>query len=177
MESSALVFSPGSRTSTCGQVADAGGVLAPLPLNGLSTKAAFTALSSSSKWGAGIRVKEVPGLPPTYRPPEAGAQQQYHSNKMPVPSWAQGKPKSKPATNLQKVSHALQKGGDARHRHSDGGRSHARPSGPRPRRPQQVPQELRELQVGRRGLRGWRLGRPPRSRAGCGSGVGGAGTS
>ena len=46
---------------------------------------------------------------------------------------------SKLGTYLKKVGHALEKGRDTRHRHGDGGRSHARPSGPWPRRTQQVP--------------------------------------
>lgn len=54
---------------------------------------------------------------------------------------------SKLGTHLQKVSHALEKSRDTRHRHGDGGRSHARPPGPWPCGTQQVPQELRELKI------------------------------
>lgn len=96
-----------------------------------------------------------------------------------MPGWTEerkGEVKSKSATHLQEVSHALEKSRDTGHCHGDGGRSHSRPSSPWPCRPQQVSQELRELKVGSGGLRGWRLGRPPRGRASCGSCVGGAST-
>lgn len=88
-----------------------------------------------------------------------------------------GDKKDGTATHLQKLSHALEKSRNSRHCHSDGGRSQAWAPSPWPCRPQQISQELRELKISRRGLRRWRLGRTPRSRAGCGGCVGSASTS
>lgn len=148
-----------------------------LSLNGLGQKAVTRMLSLPKPQvphlqNGGLRVNGSPGFPLTDMPRGTVAQWRRNGRR-------KGKVRSRagePLTHLQEVSHALEKGRDTRHRHSDGGRSHARPPSPRPCRSQQIPQELRELKVSGGGLRGWRLGGPPRGRACCGCCVGGAST-
>ena len=143
------------------------------PLNGLAQESRDTItvllspspFSSSTKWR--VLRQSIPNVP---------SQWQQDTQYLAGLRKRKAEAASQPATHLQEVRHALEKGGYTRHRHSNGGRSHTRPSSSRPSRPQQVPQELRELKIRGGGLRGRRLSGPPGGRASCGSRVGGAGT-